>query len=206
MAYSCVLKLDNFLGYFKMDLKFKVRNCKWTNKEHTQFSCDAYYDKLNTWISLRCEEKSLFFLGDEIWKIREDLEIEEFEDLRTLDEVKLSKLSEIKSEKTKILSKGSISFKNDTFSIDDTSLLRISSTIQDWKDQIDNGLNESDIIQKWVSQTNEVHDLTYSELVDLARNMRLKVQSVVLYANTLKDQVAQCNTIEEIDNIKWAFD
>ena len=30
--------------------------------------------------------------------------------------------------------------------------------------------------------------------------MRLKVQSVVLYANTLKDQVAQCNTIEEIDN------
>ncbi|MBQ5361438.1 MAG: DUF45 domain-containing protein, partial [Lachnospiraceae bacterium] len=38
-----------------------------------------------------------------------------------------------------------ISFKNDTFSIDDTSLLRISSTIQDWKDQIDNGLNESDI-------------------------------------------------------------
>lgn len=189
-----------------MDLKFKVRNCKWTNRDHTQFLCEAYYDNFNSWISLRCEEKSLFFLGDEIWKIREDLEIEEFEDSRTLDEVKLSKLSEIKSEKLKILSKGSISFKNDTFSIDDTSLLRISSTIQDWKDQIDNGLNESDIIQKWVSQTNKVHDLTYSELVDLARNMRLKVQSVVLYANTLKDKVAQCNTIEEIDNIKWAFD
>ena len=206
MDCSCVLKLDNFLGYFKMDLKFKVKNCKWTNREHTQFLCEAFYDNFNSWVSLRCEEKSLFFLGDEIWKIREDLEIEEFEDSRTLDEVKLSKLSEIKSEKLKILSKGSISFKNDTFSIDDTSLLRISSTIQDWKDQIDNGLNESDIIQKWVSQTNEVHDLTYAELVDLARNMRLKVQSVVLYANSLKDQVAQCNTIEEIDNIKWTFD
>ena len=188
-----------------MDLKFKVRNCKWTNREHTQFLCEAFYDKFNSWVSLRCEEKSLFFLGDEIWKIREDLKIEEFEDLRTLDEVKLSKLSEIKSEKLKILSKGSITFKNDTFSIDDTSLLRISSTIQDWKDQIDNGLDESEIIQKWVSQTNTVHTLTYSELVDLARNMRLKVQSVVLYANTLKDQVAQCNTIEEIDNIKWSF-
>ena len=104
-----------------------------------------------------------------------------------------------------ILTKGFVSFKGDTFSIDDTSLLRISSTIQDWKDQIDNGLDESEIIQKWVSQTNIAHDLTYSELVDLARNMRLKVQSVVLYANALKDQVAQCNTIEEIDNIKWSF-
>lgn len=124
----------------------------------------------------------------------------------TLTQKKQFKIHEINFEKNDVLNNGNIKFKNDTFSIDDTSLLRISSTIQDWKDQIDNGLNESDIIQKWVSQTNKVHNLTYSELVDLARNMRLKVQSVILYANTLKAQVAQCNTVDEVDSIKWTFE
>ena len=188
-----------------MDLKFKVKNCIWTNKEHTQFSCDAYYDKLNTWISLRCEEKSLFFLGDEIWKIREDLEIEEFEDLRTLDEVKFSKLSEINSEKTKVLAKGSVSYKNDVFDIDDTSLLRISGTIQDWKDQIDSGLDETVIAQKWISQTNKPVDLTFGELVELARKMRLEVQNVVFYANALKEECKNADSLEKLDAIKWNY-
>lgn len=188
-----------------MDLKFKVKNCKWTNKEHTQFSCDAYYDKLNTWISLRCEEKSLFFLGDEIWKIREDLEIEEFEDLRTLDEVKFSKLSEINSEKTKVLTKGSVSYKNDVFDIDDTSLLRISGTIQDWRDKIDNGLDETVIVQKWISQTNKPVDLTFGELVELARKMRLEVQNIVFYSNVLKGQVEKAETIEDVEKIVWDY-
>ena len=188
-----------------MDLKFKVRNCKWTNREHTQFLCEAFYDKFNSWVSLRCEEKSLFFLGDEIWKIREDLKIEEFEDLRTLDEVKLSKLSEINSEKTKVLTKGSVSYKNDVFDIDDTSLLRISGTIQDWKDQIDNGLDETVIVQKWISQTNKPVDLTFGELVELARKMRLEVQNVVFYSNILKAQVEKAETIEDVEKIVWDY-
>lgn len=123
----------------------------------------------------------------------------------TLTQKKQFKLHEINFEKNDFLNNGNVKFKNDVFDIDDTSLLRISGTIQDWRDQINNGLSESDISQKWVSQTNTVHDLTYSELNELARNMRLKVQSIILYANTLKAQVAQCNTVNEVDNIKWAF-
>ena len=123
----------------------------------------------------------------------------------TLTQEKQFKLHEINFEKNNFLNNGNVKFKDDVFDIDDTSLLRISGTIQDWRDQINNGLFESDISQKWVSQTNTVHDLTYSELNELARNMRLKVQSIILYANTLKAQVAQCNTVDEVNNIKWTL-
>ena len=123
----------------------------------------------------------------------------------TLTQKKQFKLHEINFEKNNFLNSGNVKFKDDVFDIDDTSLLRISATIQDWRDQINNGLFESDISQKWVSQTNTVHDLTYSELNELARNMRLKVQSIILYANTLKTQVAQCNTVDEVNNIKWTL-
>lgn len=124
----------------------------------------------------------------------------------TLTQKKQFKLHEINFEKNDFLNNGNVKFKNDVFDIDDTSLLRIIGTIQDWRDQINNGLSESDISQKWVSQTNTVHDLTYSELNELARNIRLKVQSIILYANTLKAQVAQCNTVDEVDNIKWTLE
>lgn len=124
----------------------------------------------------------------------------------TLTQKKQFKLHEINFEKNDFLNNGNVKFKDDVFDIDDTSLLRITGTIQDWRDQINNGLSESDISQKWISQTNTVHDLTYSELNELARNMRLKVQSIILYANTLKAQVAQCNTVDEVDNIKWTLE
>ena len=124
----------------------------------------------------------------------------------TLTQKKQFKLHEINFEKNDVLNNGNVKFKDDVFDINDASLLRISATIQDWRDQINNGLSESDISQKWVSQTNTVHDLTYSELNDLARNIRLKVQSIILYANTLKAQVAQCNTVDEVDNIKWTLE
>ena len=124
----------------------------------------------------------------------------------TLTKKKQFKINEINTEKNNLLNNGNVKFKDDVFDIDDTSLLRISGTIQDWKDQIDNGLDDSGIVQKWISQTNTVHDLTYSELIELARNMRLRVQSIVFYANVLKTQVSQCSTLEEVDNIKWTFE
>lgn len=123
----------------------------------------------------------------------------------TLTQKKQFKLHEINFEKNNFLNNGNVKFKDDVFAIDDTSLLRISGTIQDWKDQIDNGLDKTVIVQKWISQTNKPVDLTFGELVELARNMRLKVQSIILYANTLKSQVAQCNTVDEVNNIKWTL-
>lgn len=123
----------------------------------------------------------------------------------TLLQKKKFKLNEISFEKNNFLNNGNVKFKNDVFDIDDTSLLRISGTIQDWKDQIDNGLDETVIVQKWISQTNKPVDLTFGELVELARKMRLEVQNVVFYSNILKAQVEKAETIEDIEKIVWDY-
>ena len=81
----------------------------------------------------------------------------------TLTQKKQFKINEISFEKNDFLNNGNVKFKNDVFDIDDTSLLRISGTIQDWRDQIDNGLDETVIVQKWISQSNKPVDLTFGE-------------------------------------------
>ena len=188
-----------------MDLKFKVKNCIWLNEEHTEFTCDCFYEVFNSWIKLNCSEKSLSQLGDEIWKVRDELEIAEFEDKRDLNQEKVQKINKINFEKNNLLNKGNVKFKDDVFDIDDTSLLRISGTIQDWKDQISNGLDEENISQKWISQTNKPVDLTYVELVELARKMRLEVQNIVFYANALKEECKNADSLEKLDAIKWNY-
>lgn len=182
-----------------------VKDCKWNDAEHTNFVCKIEHEVYG-WIPFCCMPSDCEKTGKELWDRRDELEIAEFEDMRDLNETKIKKVNVINAEKNNLLNNGNVKFKDDVFDIDDTSLLRISGTIQDWKDQIDNGLDESGIIQKWISQTNAVHDLTYSELIELARNMRLRVQSIVFYANVLKAQVSQCSTLEEVDNIKWTFE
>lgn len=181
----------------------EYRNLRWQTKDHSQLYVEINHSEYG-WIPYCCMENDNG-LGAEIWKNRNNLEIEEYVETRNLEEVKAAKLSEINSEKTKILTKGSVSYKNDVFDIDDTSLLRISGTIQDWKDQIDNGLDETVIVQKWISQTNKPVDLTFGELVELARKMRLEVQNVVFYSNILKGQVEKAETIEDVEKIVWDY-
>lgn len=123
----------------------------------------------------------------------------------TLTQKKQFKINEISFEKNDFLNNGNVKFKNDVFDIDDTSLLRISGTIQDWRDQIDNGLDETVIVQKWISQSNKPVDLTFGELVELARKMRLEVQNVVFYSNILKAQVEKAETIEDVEKIVWDY-
>lgn len=118
---------------------------------------------------------------------------------------KVQKINKINFEKNNLLNNGNVKFKDNVFDIDDTSLLRISGTIQDWKDQIDNGLDETVIVQKWISQSNKPVDLTFGELVELTRKMRLEVQNVVLYSNILKAQVEKAETIEDVEKIVWDY-
>lgn len=181
----------------------EYRNLRWQTKDHSQLYAEINHSEYG-WIPYCCMEEDTG-IGSEIWENRDNLEIAEYVETRTLEQVRDLKLSEIKSEKTKVLTKGSVSYKNDVFDIDDTSLLRISGTIQDWKDQIDNGLDETVIVQKWISQTNKPVDLTFGELVELARKMRLEVQNVVFYSNILKGQVEKAETIEDVEKIVWAY-
>ena len=181
----------------------EYRNLRWQTKDHSQLYAEINHSEYG-WIPYCCMENDNG-IGAEIWKNRENLEIAEYVETRSLEQVRDSKLSEIKFEKNNLLNNGNVKFKDDVFDIDDTSLLRISGTIQDWNDQINNGLDEENISQKWISQTNKPVDLTYAELIELARKMRLEVQNIVFYANVLKEECKNADNLEKLDAIKWNY-
>lgn len=181
-----------------------VKDCKWNDAEHTNFVCKIEHEVYG-WIPFCCMPSDPEKTGKELWERRDELEIAEFEDKRDLNQEKVQKINEINFEKNNLLNNGNVKFKDDVFDIDDTSLLRISGTIQDWKDQISNGLDEENISQKWISQTNKPVDLTYAELVELARKMRLEVQNIVFYANALKEECKNADSLEKLDAIKWNY-
>lgn len=181
-----------------------VKDCKWNDAEHTNFVCKIEHEVYG-WIPFCCMPSDCEKTGKELWERRDELEIAEFEDKRDLNQEKVQKINEINFEKNNLLNNGNVKFKDDVFDIDDTSLLRISGTIQDWKDQISNGLDEESISQKWISQTNKPVDLTYAELVELARKMRLEVQNIVFYANVLKEECKNADSLEKLDAIKWNY-
>lgn len=181
----------------------EYRNLRWQTKDHSQLYAEINHSEYG-WIPYCCMENDNG-IGAEIWKNRENLEIAEWIDLRDIELTRAIKINEINTAKNNLLNNGNVKFKDDVFDIDDTSLLRISGTIQDWNDQINNGLDEENISQKWISQTNKPVDLTYAELVELARKMRLEVQNIVFYANALKEECKNADNLEKLDAIKWNY-
>lgn len=134
-----------------------------------------------------------------------DVEIKEFVDTRTLEEVKLQKIEEIDNNKQYLLDNDSVLYKEDLFSIDDTSLLRISGIIQNYTLYINNGLlKEEDVKQIWISETDVQHTFTYKQLLELSKMMMEKVQEIVCHANVLKTTyLDSLETIEEVEKTNW---
>lgn len=134
-----------------------------------------------------------------------DFEIKEFADTRTLEEVKLQKIKEIDKNKQYLLDNDSVFYNEDLFSIDDTSLLRISGIIQNYTLYINNGLlKEEDVKQIWISETDVQHTFTYKQLLELSKIMMEKVQEIVCHANVLKTTyLDSLETIEEVEKTNW---
>ena len=134
-----------------------------------------------------------------------DFEIKEFEDTRTLEEVKQQKIKEIDNNKQYLLNNDSVLYNEDLFSINDTSLLRISGIIQNYTLYINNGLlKEEDVKQIWISETDVQHTFTYKQLLELSKIMMEKVQEIVCHANVLKTTYLDgLETIEEVEKTNW---
>ena len=134
-----------------------------------------------------------------------DFEIKEFVDTRTLEEVKLQKIKEIDNNKQYLLDNDSVLYNEDLFSIDDTSLLRISGIIQNYTLYINNRLiKEEDVKQIWISETDVQHTFTYKQLLELSKMMMEKVQEIVCHANVLKTTyLDSLETIEEVEKTSW---
>ena len=134
-----------------------------------------------------------------------DFEFKEFVDTRTLEEVKLQKIKEIDNNKQYLLDNDSVLYNEDLFSVDDTSLLRISGIIQNYTLYINNGLlKEEDVKQIWISDTDVQHTFTYKQLLELSKMMIEKVQEIVCHANDLKTTyLDSLETIEEVEKTNW---
>lgn len=117
-------------------------------------------------------------------------DIQPYEDPTPIEILKNQKQQEISNFKNNLLNTGSVMYKDDLFDIDDKALLRISGVIQAYTFQIQAGaLTADQIVQPWISQTKEKHNLSFSELVELSMLMMKEVQTIVLRGNYLCQEV-----------------
>ena len=117
-------------------------------------------------------------------------DIQPYENPLPIETLRFIKQQEISNYKNNLLNTGSVMYKDDLFDIDDKALLRISGVIQAYTFQIQAGaLTANQIVQPWISQTKEKHDLSFSELVELSMLMMKEVQTIVLRGNYLCQEV-----------------
>ena len=125
---------------------------------------------------------------------------------KDLDTAKAEKIAEINAAKNRQLDTGALEYEEDLFAYDDKALLRISGTILDWQDQISRGIVQpADIVQPWISKANNVHPLSYDQLIELARLLRQEVQRIVCYGTYLEKLAQAATTLEELDAIVWDY-
>lgn len=125
---------------------------------------------------------------------------------KDLDAAKSDKIAELNAAKNHQLDTGGLEYEEDLFAYDDKALLRISGTILDWQDQISRGtVQPEDIVQPWISKANNVHALSYDQLIELARLLRQEVQRIVFYGTYLEKLAHAATTLEELDAIVWDY-
>lgn len=135
-------------------------------------------------------------------------DIQPYEDPTPIEILKNQKQQEISNFKNNLLNTGSVMYKDDLFDIDDKALLRISGVIQAYTFQIQAGVLTADqIVQPWISQTKEKHNLSFSELVKLSMLMMKEVQTIVLRGNYLcQEVIPTIQDKKELCLLNWYYE
>ena len=98
----------------------------------------------------------------------------------------------------------SVYFGDDLFSYDQDSINILSNIISCYDSQISADIvNKDKIVHKFISTTNEQHNLSYNELIELRNLMVFKYSEVKLHARKLKDKIENAKTIKDVKAIKW---
>ena len=125
---------------------------------------------------------------------------------KDLEAARADKIAELTAAKNHQLDTGGLEYEEDLFAYDDKALLRISGTILDWQDQISRGtVKPEDIVQPWISKANNVHALSYDQLIELARLLRQEVQRIVFYGTYLEKLAQAATSLAELDAIVWDY-
>ena len=135
-------------------------------------------------------------------------DIQPYENPLPIETLRFLKQQEISNFKNNLLNTGSVMYKDDLFDIDDKALLRISGIIQAYTFQIQAGtLTANQIVQPWISQTKEKHDLSFSELVELSMLMMREVQTIVLRGNYLcQEVIPTIQDKKELCLLNWYYE
>ena len=182
----------------------EYRNLYWDAPDHSRMQAEIKHPDFG-WIPYCCMEGDTG-IGAELWAARAYLDIEEWRDRRDLEQTRSEKIVEINSAKNYQLNNGGLEYMEDLFAYDDKALLRISGTILDWQDQISRGaVQPEDIVQPWISKANNVHPLSYDQLIELARLLRQEVQRIVFYGTYLEKLAQAATTLAELDAIVWDY-
>lgn len=134
-------------------------------------------------------------------------EIEEYESPESIEILRYEKQREIKDFKNYLLNSTGVCYKDDTFSIDDKALLRISGVIQSLSISIQNGLLKEDVKQIWVSQSDNLHYFSFEDLLELSNLMLKEVQEIILRANYLNYEIIPNITDKrELSLLDWYYE
>lgn len=134
-------------------------------------------------------------------------EIKEYESPESIEILRYEKQREIKDFKNYLLNSTGVYYKDDTFSIDDKALLRISGVIQSLSISIQNGLLKEDVKQIWVSQSDNLHYFSFEDLLELSNLMLKEVQEIILRANYLNYEIIPNITDKrELSLLDWYYD
>lgn len=134
-------------------------------------------------------------------------EIKEYENPESIEILRYEKQREIKDFKNYLLNSTGVYYKDDTFSIDDKALLRISGVIQSLSISIQNGLLKEDVKQIWVSQSDNLHYFSFEDLLELSNLMLKEVQEIILRANYLNYEIIPNITDKrELSLLDWYYE
>ena len=134
--------------------------------------------------------------------------VQEYDDPRTITEMQSLKINEISNFKKFLLNNTGVLYKDDLFDIDDKALLRISGIIQAYTLQIQSGIiKKDDISQQWISQSDNIHDLTFNELVELSMLMMKEVEKIVFRCNYLcQKAIPKITDKKELYFLDWYYE
>lgn len=119
-----------------------------------------------------------------------------WEDLRSIEQVRLSKWEEIKKVRTNI-EYGGFDWDGSTFDSDPTSVQRISGSV------LLAQLNPSYTVD-WTLADNTVRTLSAADLLQVAMSLGSHVQSCFVHGQALRDLINNATTIAEVEAITWS--
>lgn len=178
-----------------------VRNAKWLDSSHTRLDCIYYHPALG-WVPFTASIYDQAPAAKEIFRNIRNITVAEYTAPETdLEVLRENKHLELKAKRDMLRATERVAYDGDTFGVDkDTDQVNMN-TFYTQAIAMVSGTVERHMFT-WMSATNNSHDFTPEQIIELAQLMQGKVQEIYgkyWYARDIL--LAQATTAEEIKAI-----